>query len=308
MLLWLVLSLTFFLIHIAPGEPARLFEDQRITEEHRQRLRHLWGLDQPLSHQYVRWLGAAAAGEWGASLSLGRPVTEVLLEKFPNTCLLVAAAMMVEYGLGMFLGVAAARYAGRSLDHLIRVVSLLLFSVPVFWLGLLAIEFLSVRWPVFPTNQMISDGARHLSGLGKGLDVLHHLALPALTLGLARCGAVTRFVRNGMLEVMRQDYIRTARAKGLHPARVLWVHALRNSLVPLLQRFGIALPLLLSGSVVIEVIFSWPGIGFSLYQAILQRDYPVILAGTAFAGALVVLGTLLTDIVHAWVDPRVRHE
>ncbi len=307
LLLFLVLTATFFLIHIAPGEPGRLFDNPRISVEKRQELRQVYGLDQPLGRQYVTWMGSVLQGDWGSSISFGRPAFDVLLERMPNTCLLVAAAVVVEHVLGFLFGLLAAARAGTFLDRKIRVVSLVLYSVPEFWFALLAIELLTVRWPLFPINQMHSDQAHLLPPLEQAVDVLHHLALPALILGIARCGAIVRFVRNGLLDVLSQDYIRTARAKGLSPARVLWVHAMRNSLIPLVQRFGLALPFLLSGTVVIEVIFSWPGVGLAIFQAMLQRDYPVILAATAMSGALVTMGNLLADVLHAWLDPRVRH-
>lgn len=305
-MLLLVLTATFFLIHIAPGEPSRLFDNPRISADKRQELRRVYGLDRPLAEQYVTWMGSVLKGDWGHSISLGRPAFEVLLEKMPNTCLLVAAGIVVEHALGLALGLVAAARAGSFLDRQIRVLSLVLFSIPAFWLALLAIELLTVRWGLFPTQQMRSEGAHLLPPFEQMLDVLHHLVLPGLILGVARCGAVVRFVRNGLLEVLSQDYIRTARAKGLSPARVLWVHALPNALVPLVQRFGLALPMLLSGTLVIEVVFAWPGVGFAVFQAILQRDYPVILASTAMSGALVALGNLMADLLHAWLDPRVR--
>ncbi len=306
LLLFLVLTATFFLIHLAPGEPSRLFDNPRLSAEKRQEMREVYGLDQPLGRQYVIWMGSVLQGDWGSSISLGRPAFEVLLEKMPNTCLLAVGAVVVEHALGFALGLLAATCVGTFLDRQIRVLSLVLYSVPEFWFALLAIELLTVRWGLFPTQQMRSDRAHLLPPIEQAVDVLHHLALPALILGIARCGAIVRFVRNGLLDVMSQDYIRTARAKGLSPARVLWVHAMRNAMIPLVQRLGLALPYLLSGTLVIEVIFSWPGVGFAVFQAMLQRDYPVILAATAMSGALVALGNLLADLLHAWLDPRVR--
>jgi peptide/nickel transport system permease protein len=306
LLLFLVLTATFFLIHLAPGEPSRLFDNPRISAERRQELRQTYGLDRPLGLQYLTWMGSVLRGNWGYSISLGRPAFDVLLEKMPNTCLLVAAAVVVEHALGLVMGLLAAARAGTFVDRWIRIVSLVLFSIPVFWLALLAIELLTVRWGLFPTQQMRSEGARLMPPFERFLDLLHHLVLPATIFGVARCGAVARYVRNGLLDVLGQDYVRTARAKGLSPARVLWVHALPNALVPLVQRLGVALPIMLSGSLVIEVVFSWPGVGFAAFQAILQRDYPVILASTAMSGVLVALGSLLADLLQAWLDPRVR--
>jgi len=230
------------------------------------------------------------------------------MDTVPNTVLLVAAGVTIEHGLGLILGLLAAARAGSRIDRTIRSVSLVLYAIPSFCLAMIAIELLAVRWSLFPINQMRSDGARNWPFFAQAIDVLHHLALPAFVLGLSRTGAVVRFVRNGLLDELQQDYIRTARAKGLSPARVLWVHALRNSLIPLVQRLGVALPILLGGSLIIEVIFSWPGVGLTTFLAIRSRDYPVILASTALSGALVVLGSLLADLAHAWLDPRVRHE
>ena len=306
LLLFLVLTATFFLIHLAPGEPSRLFDNPRVSAEMRQELRQVYGLDRPLVLQYLTWMGSVLKGDWGYSISLGRPAFDVLLQKMPNTCLLVAAAVVVEHALGLLMGLLAAARAGSIVDRWIRLCSLVLFSIPAFWLALLAIEVLTVRWGWFPTQQMTSEGAHLLPPFARALDLLHHLVLPATILGLARCGAVARYVRNGLLDVLNQDFVRTARAKGLSPARVLWVHALPNALVPLVQRFGVALPILLSGSLVIEVVFSWPGVGFAVFQATLQRDYPVILASTAMTGALVALGSFLADLLQAWLDPRVR--
>lgn len=306
-LLLLVLTATFFFIHITPGEPAALYSNPRMSEEQRQQMRSVLGLDQPLGRQYVVWMGAMLRGDWGVSLSTGRPAADMLWEKLPNTCLLVAGALVVEYSLGILLGVVAAARAGSRLDEWIRMVSLVCWATPYFWLALLAIELFSVRWPLFPINQMTSDGARLLPPLQRALDVLHHLALPALTSGLVRCGPVGRFLRNGLLDVKGQDYIRTAHAKGLSPARVLCVHGLRNAVIPVIQRLGYSLPILLSGTLIVEVIFAWPGVGQVTYWAILQRDYPVVLATTTLTAALVVLGTLLADLLHAWIDPRVRH-
>jgi len=306
LLLLVVLSATFFLVHLAPGEPAELFADPRITEEQRDRMRRFYGLDRPLHEQYLIWLGAAFRGDWGTSYSTGQPVAEVLLGRLPNTLILVAGTAAVEYGLGVVFGLLAAIRAGGRLDRGIRVLSLLFYTLPSFWLALLAVELLSVRWQLFPVGQMNAEGAERLPLLARWLDLLHHLVLPALSLGLVRCGAVIRFVRNGLLDVLGQDYVRTARAKGLHPLRVLFVHALPNALPPLIQRLGVGLPALVGGMMIIEVVFSWPGLGQTGYRAVLQRDYPLILATTALTGVLVVLGNLVADLLQAWLDPRVR--
>lgn len=307
LLLFITLSITFLFVRVAPGGPEGLMLDPRISADKRAEILARWGLDRPLHEQYFTWLGAVLGGDWGLSFVSKRPALEILFEKLPATLLLAVAATLIEHGVGMPLGLWAARRVGTWTDRAIRIVSLVLFSVPMFWLGLLAIEVLAVRWPLFPPAQMVSLDHHLWPAWRRALDLLHHLVLPALILGLARSGAVMRFCRNGLLDTLEQDYVRTARAKGLSESRVLWLHALPNTLLPLIQRLGVSLPVLLSGSVVIEVIFSWPGIGFTSYFSIQQRDYPVVLAATALSTVLVIVGNLMADLLHAAADPRVRY-
>lgn len=307
LLLFLVLTVTFFLVHLAPGDPTNLLSGEELSREAAERLRAVYGLDRPVAVQYLAWLRAVVFhGDWGVSLLHGRPVVPLLAKAFPATALLAIAALFVQYVVALPLGVAAARRRGRPADAAIRVGSLLLYSMPLFWLGLMAILLFAYLWPVLPASHMRSVGASELGGWQRLGDLLAHLTLPALTLGLTLAGATVRFVRNRMIEVFQEDYIRTARAKGLSDRRVVWVHGLRNALVPVVQLLGLTVPVLLNGSLIIEVVFSWPGLGRMTYQAILARDYPVILAATAFTGALVVAGNLLADLLHAAVDPRVR--
>ena len=306
LLAYLVLTSTFFLVHLAPGDPARLFDDPRVPQAQRQRLLEAYGLDKPLPEQYGRWLSAVVRGNWGTSFLWGRPVVKVLAEALPRTLALGASALAVEYLAALALGLAAARRPGGAADHLIRILSLALSSLPIFWLGLMAILLFGYLWPVLPPGEMLSVGAERLPAGARLADFLRHLLLPALVLGLSAAGGTARFVRNSLLGVLSQDYIRAARAKGLSERRVLWVHGMRNALVPLTQLFALSLPVLLNGSLVTEVVFSWPGLGRLAFTAILARDYPVIIAVTAFSGALIVLGNLLADLLLGLVDPRVR--
>ncbi len=308
LLLFLVLTVTFFLIHLAPGDPATLLAGERATAAGIRRLREVYGLDRPLAVQYLVWLKAVVLSwDWGVSISQGRPVTRVLAETTGPTFLLTGAALLVQYLVGLPLGVAAARRRGRATDGALRIGALLVYSMPLFWLGLMAILLFSFTWPVLPPSHMHSVEADAFGPWRSLLDLLRHLLLPALVLGLASAGSTVRFVRNRMIEVLEEDYVRTARAKGLSERRVVWVHALRNALVPVIQLLGLSLPFLLNGSLVLEVVFSWPGLGRTAYLAILARDYPVILAITAFTAALVVAGNFLADLLHAAADPRVRH-
>jgi len=307
LLLFLVLTATFFLIHLAPGDPTLLLSGELMSAEVAERLRAVYGLDRPLDEQYLTWLRSVVfEGDWGDSLIHGRPVVGLLGEALPATALLALAALLVQYAVGLPLGVAAARRRGRPADAAIRVVSLVLYSMPLFWLALMAILLFAYAWPVLPPSHMRSIGAAELGPWARLGDLLLHLALPALTLGLSLAGGTVRFVRNRMIEVLEEDYIRTARAKGLSERRVVWVHGLRNALVPIIQLLGLSIPFLLNGSLIVEVVFSWPGLGRTAFQAIVARDFPVILAATAFTAALVVAGNLLADLLHAAVDPRVR--
>jgi peptide/nickel transport system permease protein len=306
LLLLLVLTFTFFFLHLLPGDPIHLFEGQKLSPEQRANLERIYGLGRPLHEQYAIWIAAMATGDWGTSLFQQRPVSAALLDVLPATVLLASAALAIELAASLLLGVLAARRRGSALDHAIRVASLLLYSLPAFWLGLMVILLFSYVWPVLPASHMHSVDAEFMSPLGRFLDLLRHLALPALVMGLGVAGGTSRFIRGGLIEVMSQDYIRTARAKGLSERRVVWVHGMRNALVPLTQVFAASLPVLLSGSLVIEVVFSWPGLGRLAFEAILSRDYPLILGSTALSAGMVILGNFLADVLHALVDPRVR--
>jgi peptide/nickel transport system permease protein len=308
LLVFLVVSLTFFLLHAAPGSPADylLLGEGAGQAEAKARLERALGLDRPILEQYLAWLGGVARGDLGSSFATGRPVARVLAEALPNTLLLGFAALLVDYALALPLGVWAARRRGRAGDQALRVASLVLYSIPVFWLGLMALLLLAFRWPLFPAGHMLSAGAETLPAGERLLDLLHHLALPALVLGLATAGGTMRYVRGTLAEALDQDYVRTARAKGLGERRVVVVHGLRNALAPILQVLGVSLPALLNGSLIAEVVFAWPGVGRLAYQAISTRDLPLTLGATALSAVLVVAGSLAADLLHAAADPRLR--
>lgn len=307
LLLYLVLTLTFFLVHLAPGDPALLFEDQRVPSGARDQLRRIYGLDRPVWEQYGAWLQAVVLrGDWGISFRYQEPPTDILGRAFPNTVVLALASLAVGYGFALPLGMVAARRRDGAVDHGIRLGSMLVYSMPVFWTGLMAILLFSYAWPILPAGHTHSVGAESWPIWSQLLDRLRHLALPSLILGAGMAAATTRFVRNELLDVLGREYLTTARAQGLPERRVLWVHGFRNALVPLVQLFGLTLPMLLNGALVVEVVFAWPGIGRVTYDALLARDYPLILASTAFSAVLVVLGNLTADLLHAVVDPRVR--
>ncbi|HEY4589491.1 MAG TPA: ABC transporter permease [Thermoanaerobaculia bacterium] len=306
LLLLLVLTFTFFFLRLLPGDPIRLFEGQRLTLAQQEKLKEIYGLNRPLPEQYLIWISSVARWDWGTSLSQNRPVSTVLREALPATAMLALAGLAIEYALALLLGIASALRRGSALDHTVRIVTLLLFSQPIFWLGLMMILLFSYVWPVLPAGHMHSVDADLMSPLGRRLDLARHLLLPALVIALGAAGGTIRFLRASLIEVMSQDYIRTARAKGLSERRVVWVHGLRNAVVPLIQVFALSLPLLLSGALIVEVVFSWPGLGRLTFLAISTRDYPLILGATSLSAALVILGNLLADVLHALADPRVR--
>ena len=306
LLLFLVISLTFFILRLAPGDPSARIDDPRIPAEYQQQLRSLYGLDRPLGAQYLTWLAGVLHGDWGLSFTHRRPVTTVLAERFPATLLLTVTSLALQFGLGLTLGVAAARRPGSLRDTLIRLGAVVLYSLPLFWLSMLAVDVVAEVIPFFPSGHMRSVGADTLTRLNRFFDLMRHLALPALTLGVATAGAIVRFTRNSLLDVLSEDYIRTARAKGLADGRIVWLHGLKNAAAPLVQILGLSFPFLLSGSLIVEVVFSWPGMGRLTYEAVKAYDYPLVLAGTALAGTLVVIGNLAADLLHAAIDPRVR--
>ncbi|HVR08595.1 MAG TPA: ABC transporter permease [Thermoanaerobaculia bacterium] len=307
LLLWLVLTATFVLLRLVPGDPAATLAELPIPKAQKALLIHAYGWDRPLPEQYVRWLGAVVLhGDWGFSFAQLRPVSRVVAEALPATLLLAAAALLIEYGVGTALGVAAARRSGSAIDRSIRVVALLLYSQPVFWLGLMAILVFSSWLGWLPASHMYSVGAEETGRGAQLADIGKHLVLPAMTLGLAQAGGAARFVRASLLDIMGRDYIRTARAMGLSERRVIWVHGMRGALVPVIQLLALSVTSLLSGALITEVVFAWPGLGRVTFDAILARDSPVLLATTAVSAVLVVGCNLVADLLHAAADPRVR--
>lgn len=307
LLLFLVLSLTFFFVRLAPGDPTLLIDNPQISTQHRESLRKLWGLDQPVLAQYFSWMRSVVLERnWGVSYVHARPVGAVIRERVPATLLLASIALGAQYLAGLGLGVFAARRSGTQSDHWLRFLSLLLYALPVFWTGLMTLSIFSFKLGWLPGGHLQSADAQFYSPFSQLLDIGRHLVLPSLVLAAATAGATARFARNSLLEELRQDYVRTARAKGLSENRVVWIHALRNAATPLVQLIGLSLPFLLSGSLIVEVVFSWPGMGSLAYHSVMARDYPVVLAVTALSGVLVVGGNLLADLLQAGLDPRVR--
>ena len=301
-------TLVFVLMETAPGNAADLFlGNHPVPPEVRERIEEVYGLDRPPLERYLRWLTALVLrGELGWSHSRGRPVTVAILEALPATVTLAAAALLLHLLAGVLLGALAAARRGRWVDKSLTVVSLTVYALPTFWLGLMAILALSYFLPLFPASSLESVGASEWPWWQRLADRIWHLVLPAAVLGLASAAAMIRFVRAGLLQTLGRTCVRAARARGLSGKRVLFAHALRNALVPLVNLVGLSLPVLLSGSLVTEVVFAWPGMGRLTYDAIRAQDFPVVLATTLLATLIVVLGNLAADLVMALVDPRIR--
>ena len=289
--LWLVVSIVFLLIHIVPGDPIEQMLGEGARPADIQALRHLYGLDQPLGTQYLHYWRGVLHGDLGHSIRLNDSVTHLVLTRYPFTVELTAAALLVALLLAIPAGIAAALHRGRAQDHVVGVVSLLGLSFPPFALGPILILLVSIKLGWLP-----------VSGAGD----LAHLILPAITMGSALAAILTRMVRTSMLEELGQDYIRTARAKGLPERVVVYKHALRNAMIPVLTLIGLQFGALLAGAIVTEKIFSWPGIGRLSVSAIENRDYPLLQGCILAIGLTYVLVNLVTDVLYMVVNPRIR--
>ncbi len=296
--------IVFAVTHLSPGDPVRLytFGALNITEEDIEGLRHHYGLDKPLPLQYVDWMSLALRGDFGMSLQYHQPALGLLLERLPNTLILALAALVLQLGIGVPLGMIAALKRGSWIDNVIRVFAVLGHAVPTFWLGLIFIIVFAVTWRLLPSGGLVNVGVP----LNDIPDRLRHLILPAFVLSLAGIANYSRYLRTETLDVISQDYIRTAYAKGLTERLVVYRHALRNALIPMVTALGGILTVLVSGALVIEQVFTWPGIGQATYLAARNKDYPVIMAGVMLAASLLVVGYLIRDIAYAIVDPRIK--
>lgn len=302
-----VVVLNFVLVHAAPGDPVETIAgasggmDEKLQAE----LRAQYGLDRPLPVQLGIYLGKVLRGDLGYSYFFNLPVSGLIAERVPATLALVLTAVLAAFVMGTTLGVLSSRKPNGWLSQTINVLSLVGFAAPVFWLGMLLVILLASVFPVFPVSGMRgieSDGR----GLRDVLDVLHHLVLPAFTLGLVYLAQYSRLSRAAMLDVLGADYIRTARAKGLSERVVLYKHALRNAVLPVVTVLGLQFGNVLAGAIVVETVFNWPGLGRLAYESVLRRDYPTILGVLLFSSVVVVVMNQLTDLCYRLIDPRIK--
>jgi peptide/nickel transport system permease protein len=307
-LVWALATLTFFIIRMAPGDPLSIYYNPEIDPEVMETIKVRLGLDQPLHIQYVKWLGSLARGELGMSFSHHRPVADILRETIPNTLILTVWALLLDLVAGVVIGVISAVRQYSWVDNTITVGALFIYSMPGFWLGLMLIILLSLKLGLLPVSGMESVSAEFLPFWARQWDRFLHVLMPVFVLGIASAASVARYMRGSLLEVIRQDYTRTARAKGLTERAVIFKHALPNALIPIITLLGLYLPFLMSGAVVTETIFAWPGMGRMTIGAIFARDYPIVMAANLIAGIMVVMGNLLADVLYGIVDPRIRYD
>lgn len=290
LVLWGVSVIAFALIHLIPGDPARLILGMHATPQALTLLRHTLGLDKPLLVQYWTFISNAVHGNLGVSLASNQPVAKLIAQRFPATAELAFSGMLLGILFGIVGGVLAARFKGTWMDSGVTTVSVLGMSVPTFWVGMLLIMVFSVHLAWLPVA----------GGIG-----IPSLVMPAVTLGLVTSSVTSRLARSGMVEALSAEYVRTARAKGIKEWRILFKHALRNSLIPLVTVFGLQLASLLGGTVIIESVFDWPGMGLLAIQSIEARDYPTVQGVILVLGVFYVVINLLVDVLYGVIDPRI---
>ena len=312
--------IVFFMVRAIPGDPAQILLGQQATQEQVQELRAEMGLDKPVLVQYWVFLKGALTGDLGDSIATGRPVVTELLARFPATLELTAFAMFIAILVGVPVGVISAVKQYSVLDKVTSVLALTGISMPIFWLAMILIVIFGVKLQLLPFPGRLSSGVTIQAYTGLVLvdslltgnfaafwDGLKHLILPALALGTIPMAVVMRMTRSSMLEVMNEDYVRTARAKGVVPWRVIFKHALRNAMLPTVTVIGLQVGLLMGGAIITETIFSWPGVGQIAYESISRRDYAMIQGVVLYGALLFVLVNLLVDVLYAVLDPRVRY-
>ncbi len=296
--------IAFSIMHLAPGGPLSVYTlNPSITAQDIDKIKVILGLDQPIHIQYLKWAGGMFTGNWGTTFFGGRPVFNVIVERIPATFLLMGSAMSIAILMGMFTGILGAFKRYSIFDYLATTGAMVALSFPTFWFGLMAIYIFSLKLGWFPSGGMFT-----LGGEEDALDLLRHLVLPTLVLALVLVAQWSRYTRSSFLEVINQDYIRTARAKGIKGSKILIRHALPNAVAPLIALAGVQLPWLFSGALVAETIFGWPGMGRLFVDSLTMKEYPVLMGMVMFTAIAVIFGNLIADIINAVLDPRIALE
>jgi len=302
--------ITFFVIHLAPGEPVDMETamNPKVGAETRQRMREYYGLDKPLPVQYVNWLGRLSRLDFGKSFAPDqRPVLDKIRERIPVTISINVIALVLEFGIALPLGIIAAVRRDTAVDRAITILVFAGFAIPTFWLALILMYFFGVKLEWLPVSGLHSLGSEGYGTLRYLLDTAKHLVLPVSVATFGSLAGLSRYMRSTMLEVLGQDYITTARAKGLTERLVIMKHALRNALLPVVTLLGFSLPGLIGGSVIFETIYAIPGMGQLFFQGVMGRDYPLVMGILVIGAFLTLIGNLLADISYGFVDPRIRH-
>jgi len=290
------------MMHLAPGGPLAVYTlNPTITAQDIERIKQIFGLDQPLHIQYLKWAYGIFTGNWGYTFFGGRPVLDVILERFPATLLLMGSGMSLAIILGMLIGILGAVRRYSIFDYLATSGAMVALSFPTFWFGLMTIFVFSLKLGWLPSGGMFT-----LGGEEDIMDLLRHLILPTVVLALVLVAQWSRYSRSSFLEVIHQDYIRTAKSKGLSAGRILFRHAFPNAVAPLIALAGIQLPWLFSGALVTETIFGWPGMGRLFVDALTMKEYPVLMGMVMITAIFVIIGNLLADVINALIDPRIR--
>ncbi len=302
-LLFGITIISFAIIQAAPGGPTAMLMDPTMSPENKIKFEEKYGLNDPVHIQYLRWVGNMVQGDFGTSLlRQGVPVSEMILNRLPNTVLLMLVSTILAMIIAIPFGILSAMRPYSKLDYGVTVTSFLGVATPNFWFGLILIIIFSLQLGWFPT------GGTHTMNAPFSLwDRLHHLILPAFVLATADMAALTRYTRSSMLEVLQQDYIRTARSKGFKEGKVVIKHGIRNGMIPIITIFGLMLPSFIGGAAITENVFSWPGLGRLFIESAFNRDYPVIMALTVLSAVFVVIGNLIADILYAIFDPRIEY-
>ena len=303
----LVTTISFFLVRLAPGDPFSFVGDFTMSAAVRDQLRAQFGYDKPMVEQFLLFVGNVAHGRLGYSQSMHRYVGEVLIDVLPRTLLLMGVALVLAFAIGVTVGALQALRRESWLDRALSGVLLLFYSIPDFWLALMALLAFAYWLPIFPAGGMIDQILHDYMSLGGRVrDVVAHLILPSLTLALLTAAGIARYQRAALLDVLPQDFVRTARAKGVSEPRVVLKHALRNALLPVITLIGLMLPTLVGGAFFIEKVFAWPGMGYVAANAIAARDYDLVTGSVIVGGIMVSIGSLLADLLYAVADPRLR--
>ncbi|MFC1616693.1 ABC transporter permease [Candidatus Margulisiibacteriota bacterium] len=298
--------LAFTIMHLAPGDPGKMFMDPNVSVQDLVQIKENLGLDKPIVLQYGYWLKNLLQGNFGYSYISGKPVLGSISERLPATIILSVSSLILILIITMFLGLFSGAKQNSPFDHIVTILTFIGLSIPTFWLGLMLILFFSLKLNWLPTAGFLDPGLYSAPILLRILDILKHLALPLLTILIGGIASLTRYHRFGIIKILNEDYIKAARARGISETRILFKHAFKNAALPIITILGLSLPGLIGGSFVIEYIFSWPGMGQLGIEAIFARDYPILMGTILFSSILIIFGNLCADLAYSFIDPRIR--